>query len=188
MEARQSAIIKAAIHLFRRQGFAKTSVAAICSAAGVATGSFYRYYRSKTEIFVAIYNLENERVKKEILDRIKWTDPPKEIANGLISEIFQATADSRILGEWLQHSSLSETIGKQNEASWQNNYIYATLREIIDAWMQKGLIKAEFTKTRILALFNVVIVVDLHRWELQITDYEQTIRDLVNAILDSVLK
>jgi AcrR family transcriptional regulator len=39
--------------MFCRRGFAETSIDDICVAAGIAKGSFYRYFASKDDVFLA---------------------------------------------------------------------------------------------------------------------------------------
>ena len=47
-------LLTAAEELFGERSYHKTTVADICSRAGMATGSFYSYYGSKAEIFAAV--------------------------------------------------------------------------------------------------------------------------------------
>lgn len=45
-------LLVAAEHLFGERSYRRTSVADICAAAGIATGSFYAHFASKADIFV----------------------------------------------------------------------------------------------------------------------------------------
>ncbi len=47
-------LLAAAEHLFGERSYRRTSVADICAAAGIATGSFYAHFASKAEIFTAV--------------------------------------------------------------------------------------------------------------------------------------
>ncbi len=60
----REALISAAVRLFSRKWFVVVSVAEICREAGVSNGLFYRYFRSKEEIFRLIL----ESVLKSIGD------------------------------------------------------------------------------------------------------------------------
>jgi AcrR family transcriptional regulator len=51
---RQEQILKAALEVFSRKGYAAATVPEIARAAGVATGTIYIYYPSKRELFVAV--------------------------------------------------------------------------------------------------------------------------------------
>ncbi len=52
-------LLVAAEHLFGERSYRRTSVADICAAAGIATGSFYAHFASKAEIFTAVIRRVN---------------------------------------------------------------------------------------------------------------------------------
>lgn len=52
-------LLAAAEHLFGERSYRRTSVADICAAAGIATGSFYAHFGSKAEIFTAVIRRVN---------------------------------------------------------------------------------------------------------------------------------
>jgi AcrR family transcriptional regulator len=54
--ARQQQILKAALDVFSRKGYAAATVPEIAEGAGVAVGTIYNYYPSKRELFVAVIN------------------------------------------------------------------------------------------------------------------------------------
>lgn len=51
--ARRRQILDAAVELFARQGYSDTELDAVALKAGLAKGTIYRYYRSKTALFLA---------------------------------------------------------------------------------------------------------------------------------------
>jgi AcrR family transcriptional regulator len=53
-------IIEAAVVLFATKGFAATSTADICRAAGVSTGNLFHYFPSKQAIFHGIWELDRD--------------------------------------------------------------------------------------------------------------------------------
>lgn len=52
-EERREEIIKAAVSLFARQGFERTTTREIAAAAGISEGTIYKYFASKQEILFA---------------------------------------------------------------------------------------------------------------------------------------
>jgi AcrR family transcriptional regulator len=56
-------LLAAAEHLFGERSYRRTSVADICTAAGIATGSFYAHFGSKAEIFTAVIRRINADVR-----------------------------------------------------------------------------------------------------------------------------
>jgi AcrR family transcriptional regulator len=51
-------IVEAALGLFATKGFAATTTADICRAAGVSTGSLFHYFPSKQAVFHAVWELD----------------------------------------------------------------------------------------------------------------------------------
>jgi AcrR family transcriptional regulator len=56
-------LLSAAEHLFGERSYRRTTVADICSQAGMATGSFYAYFESKSDIFTAVIRQINADVR-----------------------------------------------------------------------------------------------------------------------------
>ena len=56
--ARRNHIIESAVVLFASKGFADTTTADICQAAGISTGSLFHYFPSKQAVFYGIWELD----------------------------------------------------------------------------------------------------------------------------------
>lgn len=56
-------LLAAAEELFGERSYRRTSVAGICARAGMATGSFYAHYSSKTDIFAAVVRRINSDLR-----------------------------------------------------------------------------------------------------------------------------
>ncbi len=71
-EKRRKQLLDAATTVFARKGYWAASISDIIQVADVARGSFYRYFQSKQEIFVAIVDQfrEQERLLVEQLDEL----------------------------------------------------------------------------------------------------------------------
>src|SRR5260370_18987460 len=69
-EKTKTAILQTALELFRRRGFAVTTMRDIARAAKVATGAAYYYFPSKEAIVAAYYDqvqrLHAEKVREEV--------------------------------------------------------------------------------------------------------------------------
>jgi AcrR family transcriptional regulator len=79
--ARQEQILKAALEVFSRKGYAAATVPEIARAAGVAAGTIYIYYPSKRELFVAV--IKNFIITTPLLNLIEKLpkDSDKDIGN-----------------------------------------------------------------------------------------------------------
>jgi AcrR family transcriptional regulator len=74
---RQEQILKSAVEIFSRKGYAAATVPEIARLAGVATGTIYIYYPSKRELFVAV--IKNLIITTPLLDLIEKLPREKDI-------------------------------------------------------------------------------------------------------------
>jgi AcrR family transcriptional regulator len=74
---RRGQILKAALEVFSRKGYAAATIPEIARAAGVAAGTIYLYYPSKRELFVAV--ITNFIITTPLLDLIKKLPDDKDI-------------------------------------------------------------------------------------------------------------
>lgn len=119
-EVRES-ILEAAYGLFLAKGYAATSIAEIGRAAGVAPSGIYVYFKSKLELFYAVYEpwmkdrliqLEREvagmsghREKVHRIIEAIWLDIPEEynhFANNLMQAVSAATRGDFYSGDLLE--------------------------------------------------------------------------------------
>lgn len=64
---KKAALLRAARDVFNRRGYYETTVAAIASEAGVATGSFYSYFSSKESCFLGLVDTLYELLMGAVL-------------------------------------------------------------------------------------------------------------------------
>jgi AcrR family transcriptional regulator len=67
-------LLAAAEELFGERSYGRTTVADICSRAGMATGSFYAYYGSKAEIFAAVVRAINADLRMAMKAALERAD------------------------------------------------------------------------------------------------------------------
>lgn len=76
----RDAILEGAADQFKQNGYSDTSMSQIAAAAGVSTANIYRYFRSKLEVFLAIYEpWLYERLTRLQREAAKMRDPRKRI-------------------------------------------------------------------------------------------------------------
>lgn len=188
MVDKKQRLFAAAKKLFSEQGFKKTNIASIAREADMAVGSFYRYFQSKEDIFLAVYNAENERVKRELLGKLDLNEDPEQVLQTAVSQIFASTEGNRILQEWFTNPQINQLLAEKNAQAVEDSVMVATLNILVDKWLAEGKTKPEMDRPRILSLFSVLTVVDLHQSELVTTNYLQLLRDLITGILAVILK
>ena len=78
LPGKREAILRAAIRVFARNGYFNSKVADIASAAGVADGTVYLYFKSKEEILHLIFDTSMEKAIAEARKLIKNVTDPRE--------------------------------------------------------------------------------------------------------------
>jgi AcrR family transcriptional regulator len=71
---RQSAILESALRCFQRDGYANTTIEAICSAAGASVGSVYHHFGGKDRIAATLYVDALAGYQEGFLDELRSHD------------------------------------------------------------------------------------------------------------------
>jgi AcrR family transcriptional regulator len=88
IEKRRGQILKAAMEIFSRKGYAAATIPEIARVAGVATGTIYIYYPSKRDLFIAV--IKNFIITAPLLDLID------KMPKGDISEVLKNILQDRL--------------------------------------------------------------------------------------------
>ncbi|MBV9957219.1 MAG: TetR/AcrR family transcriptional regulator [Acidobacteria bacterium] len=75
---KREAILRAATQVFARNGYFNSKVADIASAAGVADGTVYLYFKSKEEILHSIFDRTVDEAVKETREELQEVADPRE--------------------------------------------------------------------------------------------------------------
>lgn len=75
---RRRELIEVAARVFSTRGFRNARIADIAAEAGVAKGLVYQYFKSKEELFFAVFEWYNEQISLWIRDRIRAAETARE--------------------------------------------------------------------------------------------------------------
>jgi AcrR family transcriptional regulator len=73
---RKAQIIEAGLHTIAQRGCANVTMDDICSAAGLSKGGLAHYYRSKNELFKAVFNAFFDRIFQRSRETMAQFDDP----------------------------------------------------------------------------------------------------------------
>jgi AcrR family transcriptional regulator len=105
-------IVRAALDLIRHGGYREASVAAVAEAAGVATGTVYRHFPSKAELFAEVFRVASQHEVDAVADAMSAPGPAVErVARGV--ETFARRA---LRGRRLAWALLAEPVDPAVEA------------------------------------------------------------------------
>ncbi len=91
-EAKRRHILDTAAACFARKGFDSTTVANICEAAGISSGSLFHYFPSKRAIFTAIFEQDERDIAKYVAETADSDDPWGDVL-GLVDTLVEPLAD-----------------------------------------------------------------------------------------------
>jgi len=94
---RRSEILAAARDLFRRQGYARTSMAQIAAHAGVAHGTVYLYFDSKTDIADALIERYTNDLSKILVESLSGSLGPTQIRTCVHSALLYSSKNSDVV-------------------------------------------------------------------------------------------
>ena len=97
-----ASLLEVAREAFRKHGYKKTSVAQLTQAAGMATGSFYKYYASKEAIFIAVYDVENTEVRQRFMAALQESKGLVDGVLTLMDVVGTTTQSNQIVQAWYQ--------------------------------------------------------------------------------------
>ncbi len=76
--ARQAVILRVALRLFNRQGFAATSIGDIKKASGASVGSIYHHFGGKEEVAAELYVRALAGYQAGLLERVRANPPARK--------------------------------------------------------------------------------------------------------------
>ncbi|MBW1819481.1 MAG: TetR/AcrR family transcriptional regulator [Deltaproteobacteria bacterium] len=89
VEQRRRQIVGAAVQLFIKQGFHKTTTRQIAGAAGISIGSLYEYFASKEDVLYLVCHTIHEKVEKGVTQSLTKATGGRDALTGVIREYFQ---------------------------------------------------------------------------------------------------
>src|SRR4051812_22874184 len=140
-EARRAAarerILDAAHELVARGGFGAASVSAVAERAGVATGSVYRHFPSKAELFAEVFRRASQR-EVDAMARVTAGDEPaaERLATGV-----ETWARRALRGRRLAWALLAEPVDPAVEA--ERLHFRRAYRDVMAHALREGIERGE---------------------------------------------
>jgi AcrR family transcriptional regulator len=86
-EREVEALVGAALRVMRRKGSASATVADVLAEAGLGTRAFYRHFRSKDELFLAVFERDSLAASERMQQRLEALRGPRERLRAWIDEV-----------------------------------------------------------------------------------------------------
>jgi AcrR family transcriptional regulator len=173
-EERTGDLLAAATELFLAKGYAKTTMADISSAAGVASGNVYWYFKSKDDIFAAVMDRMLSREIRTLSEELAGADPLSRLVRGL-SDMRLYRPLHQAMHDRLPHS---EAVGQAHSTFL--NWIVAMVDEVLAE-------RAPDAGSGIdVALFRDVVVAVFEGANVP-NDYNRPAHEMIRFLMESLL-
>ncbi len=135
-EERRAQILEAALHVFASKGYHAASITDLVDAAGVARGTFYLYFESKNDVFVALLDelLSTFRGSVKGVDLSDGAAPVDEQLVATLVRILDAAASSRSLATIL----FRQAVGLDAEIDGRLSAFEGALHFYVKAALDRG--------------------------------------------------
>jgi AcrR family transcriptional regulator len=182
-EVRRAQILDAALEVFSKQGYHRTTVADLVDAAQVARGTFYIYFNSKADIFYELVDALLEELRNSIVGVDTSAGAPSipEQLQGTLGRVLQSLSNNRALCRIL----FREAIGLDEEVDLKMDLFYEELRGYIQGALENGK-KMGFVRdmdTRLAALAILGSIKEVVGRTLVTTDEAVDLHGVANELL-----
>lgn len=186
MEDKKAEIFRCGKELFSSKGFKDTNISDITRMCGIAVGTFYNYYASKEKLFIEIYLQENEKLKNSMLTSVNMDDEPAKVLREIMALNYSGMNANPILKEWYNKalfSKLEKEFYEHGGIEGIHEKMNSSTLELIRHWKSAGKIRTDLDDGIILALFNSVPYIDIHKEEIGVSYFPQVLDYLVEFIM-----
>nr|WP_320024196.1 TetR/AcrR family transcriptional regulator [uncultured Acetobacterium sp.] len=178
-------ILKHGRELFKTKGFKDTNISELTKMAGIATGTFYKYYPSKEKLFMDIFLEENAKLKNQCLQSLDFTKSPLEIVGQMLSQNAAGMNANPILKEWYNKSVFDkiEKLYLEENGLQAVDFLYDSFLELVEKWQVEGKIRKDIDSKMIMMIFAAVINVDTHKEEIGLEYFPQLLELMTKLIM-----
>ena len=189
-ESRRAHILKTALAVFAERGYHQTRISDIIEAAGIARGTFYLYFHSKSAIFLELL----DALLVELRDNVDGVEtgpdapPVQEQLLDTVTNIVRVVEEQRLLATII----LREAVGLDEDVDHKLTEFYGNLRRFISESLQNGqrmgLVRADVDTDIVASCILGSIKYILEQYVMHDPDEDFDVHRVGRAVLDYNLR
>lgn len=156
-EAKKEEILSAAAVVFAEKGFSNTKMEDISKRAEIGKGTLYEYFRSKDDLFFALYKNLMNSFHTRIYSCLSPEQTPTEALTAMISATLRAFDEWHDYGMLLLEFWNEHRRGKFLKLDFSD--VYDKSRGILKNLIEEGVIKGEFAEIDPMVASSTIIAV-----------------------------
>jgi AcrR family transcriptional regulator len=138
-QAERSKLMDAALKVMKLNGFQGASVQDILDEAGLSTRAFYRQFRSKDDLLLAMFRTASARDVDAVIKRVANAAGPLEGLHVWIDEMAAIAFDQRRLSRMVMFNvSARQAVGFDEECDYMRERLTAPLVDVLQAGVEDG--------------------------------------------------
>lgn len=186
----EDALIEQGKTLFATFGFQKTSISDITKKVGIAQGTFYTFFQSKEMLYFHILELEEAKIKEQLMNvELFKKYQPKQALKLILKEMIKTVETNPFIRE-LYVGSTMEAILKRLPADVLEEHFHHdtdSMLPFIEKLQEAGIaLKKE--PEMIGSLLRSLFVLTLHEKEIGTAMYHDTIDLFIDLIVDGIVE
>lgn len=189
-ELLRARLLDVGLDMFERQGLEKTNIEELTREVGISKASFYRFFNSKGDLFMQVYQRERQKAHQFYRDKYDVMGPEVDIVDmvkGYARDMRDILAGRPILNIMYKFRGLdliSEAGARENMLNY-NREMNMEMAEMIQGWMDK---RGRFSISgRIVAeMLRALNFLRWHDYAIGYDVYDEVIERLTTAIGDTL--
>lgn len=177
-------LLDAGRELFARYGLEKTTVAELTDAVGIGTSTFYRFFDSKEDLYVAVLEAEGEAVARRLegagLDEV---DDPREAVERFLTLLLEEVEANPLVRRLVVEPGTRERLRRSRseaERAADREADVRFVRSLLDPFVEAGRVRGDDPELVANAVAAVPYLA-LHREEIGEERYPEVMRFVVET-------
>lgn len=176
-------LLAAGRKLFSQFGIRKTTLDALTAEAGIAKGSFYRFFPSKEELYMSIIEEEERRIHAELLGRSESCGTVDDLID-LAAALYRKAMESRVILKLITGDEYGYLVRKlppeRLELHQANDAEVETLFVgLIEKYGFSLNVRPEILSSMLRGLF----LMTLHKQEVGAENFEEVLHSLIASVI-----
>ncbi|MFC7007618.1 TetR/AcrR family transcriptional regulator [Halalkalicoccus salilacus] len=163
----REALIETGRERFARYGLRKTTIADLTEPVGIATGTFYRFFDSKEELFWTVLEGEREDVLERYEAAVEAADGPQEEIVALLMAVCEEIETNPLTRAALADGEVDRLLREMSDEELAESHRRSVeyLLPYVESWQEAG-VAPETDPEVVAGTLRAVTFVILHRNEL----------------------
>jgi AcrR family transcriptional regulator len=166
--------------LFAQYGLKKTTIGDLTDPVGIANGTFYQFFDSKTDLYVEILDREGEQLLPRLLAPLEDNDDPETAIVAFLTTLMDEIETNTLIRQLLVEPEEMEMLKEYHtaeELERDREESLGYIRPFVEAWYENGDVRGP-NPTVVASAIRSVSFLTLHQEDIGEELYDET-RDLV---------